>query len=264
MLLSVRQLSKLFAMRTGLFGRSAPHIAVDQVTFDIAPGEILGLVGESGSGKTTLGRCIQRLIEPTSGEIVFDGRQVLALSRAELRLLRRRMAFVFQDPFASLNPRLRVGKIIAEPIEIHEPRGRAADHDAIVRQLLEEVGLPPDSARRFPHEFSGGQRQRIGIARALAGSPSLIIADEPVSALDVSVQAQILNLLVDLRKRRNLAMLFISHDLEVVRYLCDRVAVLYRGKLVEIGQTDRMLRNPQHDYTRALIAAVPRRHKAGH
>ncbi len=262
MLLSVRHLSKHFVVGGVLAGKPETHIAVDNVSFDLARGEILGLVGESGSGKTTIGRCVQRLIEPSSGDVLLDGRNILTLSERELRTVRRRVAFVFQDPFASLNPRLPVWRIIAEPIEIHEPSVGRAERRARVKQLLDEVGLPESALDRFPHEFSGGQRQRIGIARALAASPDLIIADEPVSALDVSVQAQILNLLVDLRARRNLAMLFISHDLEVVRYLCDRVAVLFRGRLVETGATEDIILNPTDDYTKALIAAVPRRHRA--
>jgi ABC-type oligopeptide transport system ATPase subunit len=262
MLLSVRHLSKHFVLKATLAGKPAVHVAVDDVSFDLDQGEILGLVGESGSGKTTISRCVQGLIRPTSGEVLLNGRDIFTLPRRELQGVRRRVAFVFQDPFASLNPRLPIWRIVAEPLEIHEPSIGRTERRRRVAQLLDEVGLPQSALERFPHEFSGGQRQRIGIARALAASPDLIIADEPVSALDVSVQAQILNLLVDLRTRRNLAMLFVSHDLEVVRYLCDRVAVLFRGRLVETGTTEEVVRNPQDSYTRALIAAVPRRHRA--
>jgi ABC-type oligopeptide transport system ATPase subunit len=237
-------------------------VALEGVSFDLRKGEILGLVGESGSGKTTLGRCVQRLIEPSSGEIIFAGRKLRELTGPELRAIRRRIAFVFQDPYASLNPRLTVGRIIGEPMEIHALGGTRGNRASRIQSLLAEVGLPADAGSRYPHQFSGGQRQRIGIARALAADPDLIIADEPVSALDVSVQAQILNLLAELRERRGLAMLFISHDLEVVRYLCDRVAVLYRGHIVETGSTEAVICRPQDPYTRALIAAVPRRRVA--
>jgi peptide/nickel transport system ATP-binding protein len=258
-LLSVRGLSKEFVSRRGFLRHSDRHLALKDVSFDLAPGEILGLVGESGSGKTTLGRCVQRLIEPSAGDVVFDGTSLRALPSKALRVLRRRIAFVFQDPYASLNPRLTVGRIVGEPIEIHSLAASRAARRSRIKALLAEVGLPEDAAHRYPHQFSGGQRQRISIARALACDPDLIIADEPVSALDVSIQAQILNLLADLRVRRGVTMLFISHDLEVVRYLCDRVAVLYRGRLVEIGATEEVIRRPQHEYTRSLIAAVPRR-----
>ncbi|MBL8697048.1 MAG: ABC transporter ATP-binding protein [Alphaproteobacteria bacterium] len=254
MLLDVRGLTKEFALADGRSLR-----AVEDVSFTIARGEIVGLVGESGSGKTTVGRALLRLVEPTAGRLVFDGSDLMALPPAELRRLRRRIAMVFQDPFASLNPRLTVGRIVAEPMEIHGLHPDRATRRAKVAALLEEVGLPADAATRYPHQFSGGQRQRIGIARALAAEAELIVADEPVSALDVSVQAQVLNLLAELQRRRGLAMLFISHDLEVVRHFCDRIVVMYAGRVVEQGPGASVVAAPAHPYTRALIAAVPLR-----
>jgi len=246
-LLQVRDLTK----------RYPPHTAaVAGVSLEIAAGETLGLVGESGCGKTTLGRCILRLLEPTSGSITFDGRDVRALDAGALRRLRREMQLVFQDPFASLDPRMTVGAIVREGLTIHRlAEGAAAD--ARVTQLLDEVGLRPDAAHRYPHEFSGGQRQRIGVARALAVEPRLIICDEPVSALDVSVQAQVVNLLQDLQRTRGLAYLFIAHDLSVVEHIAHRVAVMYLGRIVESGPTAELFREPRMPYTRALLSAVP-------
>jgi ABC-type oligopeptide transport system ATPase subunit len=255
-LLEVRRLVKEFARRKGLFGRGAPVRAVDDVSFAIERGETFGLVGESGSGKTTTGRCILRLIEPTSGEVIFDGRDVLALSRGELRRARREMQIVFQDPYSSLNPRMRAGDIVEEPLVIHR-LGSRAERQARVRELFALVGLDPEHLRRYPHEFSGGQRQRIGVARALALNPSLIVADEPVSALDVSVQAQVVNLLMDLQQQLKLTYLFIAHDLRLVEHICGRVAVMYRGRIVEMGETQKLFAAPQHPYTGALLSAIP-------
>ena len=255
-LLDVRHLSKDFSRRGGLFGRATTVTAVKDVSFTIDRGETFGLVGESGSGKTTTGRCILRLIEPTAGEIVFDGRDVRALSREELRLARRDMQIVFQDPYSSLNPRMRVGAIVEEPLIIHR-LGSTAERQARVRELFDLVGLNPDHLARYPHEFSGGQRQRIGLARALALNPSFIIADEPVSALDVSVQAQVVNLLMDLQQRLKLTYLFIAHDLRLVEHICNRLAVMYLGRIVEMGETAKLFAAPQHPYTRALLSAIP-------
>jgi oligopeptide/dipeptide ABC transporter ATP-binding protein len=255
-LLSVRDLVKHYHS-TGLFGRTAPPVrAVDGVSFDVASGETLALVGESGCGKSSVGRTIIRLQEPTSGKALFEGVDVFSLDRAALRGLRRRMQIIFQDPYSSLNPRMRVGAAIAEGIEIHRLAPRA-EIPARVAALLEEVGLDPGYARRYPHEFSGGQRQRIGIARALAVQPAFIVCDEPVSALDVSVQAQVLNLLSDLQRQRGLSYLFIAHDLAVVRQIAHRIAVMYLGRIVEEGPTDELLSNPHHPYTVALLSAVP-------
>jgi oligopeptide/dipeptide ABC transporter ATP-binding protein len=255
-LLSVRDLVKYYHS-AGLFGRKAPPVrAVDGVSFDVAPGETLALVGESGCGKSSVGRTIIRLQEPTSGQALFDGVDVFSLDRSTLRALRRRMQIIFQDPYSSLNPRMRVGAAIAEGIEIHGLAPRA-EIPARVAALLEEVGLDPGYARRYPHEFSGGQRQRIGIARALAVQPAFIVCDEPVSALDVSVQAQVLNLLTDLQRQRGLSYLFIAHDLAVVRQIAHRIAVMYLGRIVEEGPTDELLANPHHPYTVALLSAVP-------
>jgi ABC-type oligopeptide transport system ATPase subunit len=255
-LLDVRHLVKEFTRKKGLFGKATTLRAVDDVSFTIERGETFGLVGESGSGKTTTGRCILRLIEPTSGEVVFDGRDVLALSRAEMRAARRQMQIVFQDPYSSLNPRLRVEDIVEEPLVIHK-LGSKPERRQRVRDLFELVGLNPDHLRRFPHEFSGGQRQRIGLARALALNPSLVIADEPVSALDVSVQAQVVNLLMDLQQQLSLTYLFIAHDLRLVEHICGRVAVMYLGRIVELGETAKLFASPQHPYTRALLSAIP-------
>ena len=255
-LLEVRHLSKTFARRKGLFGATSIVRAVDDVSFSIERGETFGLVGESGSGKTTTGRCILRLIEPTGGEVLFDGRDVLTLSRGDLRRARRDMQIVFQDPYSSLNPRMRVADIVEEPLVIHK-LGSKAERRARVKELVRLVGLNPDHLQRYPHEFSGGQRQRIGLARALALNPSLIIADEPVSALDVSVQAQVVNLLMELQQRLKLTYLFIAHDLRLVEHICSRVAVMYLGRIVEMGDTAKLFASPQHPYTRALLSAIP-------
>jgi peptide/nickel transport system ATP-binding protein len=256
-LLEARDLTVRFPVRAGLFGRAREEVhAVDSVSLSIAPGETLGLVGESGCGKTTLGRALLRLVEPTSGSIRFEGVDVRALDSARLRALRRRMQIVFQDPWSSLNPRMTIGAVIGEGLIVHKiAAGRELERR--VAELLEFVGLPPDAASRYPHEFSGGQRQRIGIARALAVGPSLVVCDEAVASLDVSVQAQVLNLLIDLRERHRLAYLFISHDLAIVRHLSRRVAVMYLGEIVETGSADEVLARPRHPYTQALLAAVP-------
>ncbi|CAN5737429.1 dipeptide ABC transporter ATP-binding protein [soil metagenome] len=255
-LLQVRHLIKEFTRKKGWFGTASPLRAVDDVTFDIAEGETFGLVGESGSGKTTTGRCILRLIEPTSGAVQFRGEDVLAFSRRRLREARRDMQIVFQDPFSSLNPRMRVQSIVEEPLIIHR-MGSRTERAARVQELFELVGLDPSQLSRYPHQFSGGQRQRIGLARALALNPSLVIADEPVSALDVSVQAQVVNLLMDLQQRLKLTYLFIAHDLRLVRHICSRSAVMYLGKIVEMGDTEAIFASPAHPYTRALLSAIP-------
>jgi len=255
-LLQVEHLVKEFSRRRGLFRAASPLRAVDDVSFEIAKGETFGLVGESGSGKTTTGRCILRLIEPSSGAVTFRGKDVLALSRAEMQQARREMQIVFQDPYSSLNPRMRIGTIVEEPLLIHGV-GSKAERDARVRELLALVGLEPGHVNRHPGELSGGQRQRIGLARALALNPSFLIADEPVSSLDVSVQAQVINLLVELQRALGLTYLFIAHDLRLVRHICGRVAVMYRGRIVEMGPTSRLFEAPAHPYTRALLAAVP-------
>jgi ABC-type glutathione transport system ATPase component len=257
-LIEIRNLTKVYPLGESIFGGGARGEvrAVDGVSLDIQAGETLGLVGESGSGKSTLGRLVLRLIEPTSGSVQYQGRDLLALSGNEMRGLRRDMQIIFQDPFGSLDPRMNVEDVIAEPLVIHEQSGKAA-RDTRVAELLRAVGLDASAAKRFPHEFSGGQRQRIGIARALALRPKFIVADEPVSALDVSVGAQIVNLLAQLQREFGLTYLFISHSMPVVRYLATRIAVMYRGKIVEVGETEQMTERPAHAYTRSLLEATP-------
>jgi len=255
-LLEVTTLVKEFSRKRGLLAPASIVRAVDGVSFTIDEGETFGLVGESGSGKTTTGRCILRLIEPTSGDVRFKGEDVLRFSRARLRQARRDMQIVFQDPYSSLNPRMRVGDIVEEPLIIHRV-GAKPQRRARVAELFELVGLDPSQLTRYPHQFSGGQRQRIGLARALALNPSLVIADEPVSALDVSVQAQVINLLMDLQERLKLTYLFIAHDLRLVRHICSRIAVMYLGKIVEMGETEAIFAAPAHPYTRALLSAIP-------
>jgi ABC-type oligopeptide transport system ATPase subunit len=257
-LVEVRNLTKIYLLGESLFGGHAHGEvrAVDDVSLTIDPGETLGLVGESGSGKSTLGRLILRLIEPTSGAIHFEGHNLLAASRSEMRRLRRNMQIIFQDPFGSLDPRLRVDDIIAEPLIVHESMGSDIRRQR-VGELLRAVGMDASAAQRFPHEFSGGQRQRIGIARALALRPKFIVADEPVSALDVSVGAQIVNLLQQLQRDFGLTYLFISHSMPVVRYLCTRIAVMQRGRIVETGPTEQITQSPEHPYTKTLLEATP-------
>ena len=272
-LLSARGVSKHFATKVAWPKEAVPpHVrawraisrmpatlrAVTEIDLEIATGETLGLVGESGCGKSTLGRTLLRLLEPSAGTIVFDGVDLTHLPQRALRPLRRKMQMIFQDPYASLNPRMSVGSAIAEPLVIHGLAKTAAERDARVHELLAKVGLRADAARRYPHEFSGGQRQRVGIARALADSPRIIVCDEPISALDVSIQAQIVNLLEDLQAAEQLTYLFISHDLKVVQHVCDRVAVMYLGRIVELADAKTLYREPSHPYTRALLSAVPR------
>ncbi len=255
-LLEVRDLVKHFARKQDWWRPSSIIPAVDGISFTIEEGEMFGLVGESGCGKSTTGRCILRLVEPTSGEIQFRGQNVLAYSPAEMRVARRDMQIVFQDPYSSLNPRMRVGDIVEEPLVIHRI-GSRAERRARVAQLFELVGLDPGHIARYPHQFSGGQRQRIGIARALALNPALIVADEAVSALDVSVQAQVVSLLMKLKEQLKLTYLFIAHDLRLVEDICSRVAVMYLGRIMEMGETKAIFRSPQHPYTRALLSAIP-------
>jgi oligopeptide transport system ATP-binding protein len=257
-LLEVRDLEKHFPIKSGiLFDRTVGHVkAVDGVSFEIGEGETLGLVGESGSGKSTTGYCILQLLRPTSGSVRFMGEELTELKREDLRRMRREMQIVFQDPYASLDPRMTVGNIVAEPLVVHGIGSKKMRRET-VRRLLETVGFNPEFTNRYPHEFSGGQRQRIGIARALALNPKLIVCDEPVSALDVSIQAQILNLLKDLQRDFGLTYLFIAHDLAVVRAMSDRIAVMNQGRLVEIGPAEEVYTNPREEYTQALLAAVP-------
>ncbi len=256
-LLRVRDLKKHFPITQGLFSSVTGHVrAVDGVSFDLNRGETLGLVGESGCGKTTTGRSILRLIEPTSGEVQFDGHNVVGLKSSDMRALRRRMQIIFQDPYSSLNPRMTVGGMLTEALKIHK-LAQGPERQTRIDELLETVGLRRDHAQRYPHEFSGGQRQRIGIARALAVNPDFIVADEPVSALDVSIQAQIVNLMQELQDRLSLTYLFVAHDLSVVKHISDRVAVMYLGRIVEITTSDQLYESPQHPYTQALMSAVP-------
>ena len=256
-LLEVRNLKKYFPIRGGIFSRVVANVkAVEDVSFGIRRGEVVGLVGESGSGKTTAGRSILRLIEPTDGEIIFDGVDIAKLPKSQMREYRKQMQIIFQDPFASLNPRMTVGDIIGEALQIHRlAKGKAREER--VANLLERVGLSAGHMRRYPHEFSGGQRQRIGIARALAVDPQFIVADEPVSALDVSIQAQVVNLLQDLKEELGLTLLFIAHDLGVVEYISDKVVVMYLGRVMEIAPAKELYANPVHPYTEALLSAVP-------
>ena len=257
-LLEVKGLVKHFPVRAGAFGFVSGHVrAVDGINFEVKEGETLAIVGESGCGKSTVGRLVLRLLEPTAGSVRFEGDDLLALDEPAMRARRRRMQVIFQDPYASLNPRMTVGAMLGEPLMLHRLAGNDAARRERVAELLELVGLRPDHIRRYPHEFSGGQRQRLAIARALAVEPRLIVADEPVSALDVSIQAQIINLMQSLQKCFGLSYIFISHDLAVVRHIADRIAVMYLGKIVETATTEELFRSPRHPYTRALLSAVP-------
>ncbi len=256
-LLEVRELKMWFPIRRGLFQRHVGDVkAVDGVSFDVYAGETLGLVGESGCGKSTTGRSILQLYRPTAGEVHFSGHDLTTMKGEELRRMRRQMQMIFQDPYASLNPRMTVGGIVGEPLEVHNI-GTKAERLERVRELLAVVGLNPYFINRYPHEFSGGQRQRIGVARALAVNPSFIVCDEPISALDVSIQAQVINLLEDLQSQFDLTYLFIAHDLSVVRHISNRIAVMYLGKIMELADRDELYRNPQHPYSQALLSAVP-------
>lgn len=258
-LLEVRDLKTYFPVRTGVFKRHTDDIkAVDGVSFTIEPGTTVGLVGESGSGKSTIGKTILKLAPATAGSVKFEGKEILPLSESEFRPLRREMQMIFQDPFGSLNPRHTIHQIVGEALEIHFPGMNRGDRQARVAELLQQVGLKPEMMERYPHEFSGGQRQRIGIARALAVKPKFIVCDEPVSALDVSVQAQIVNLLQDLQEELGLTYLFIAHDLAVVEHISDHVLVMYRGKIVESATAEAIYEHPQHEYTKKLLAAVPK------
>jgi ABC-type oligopeptide transport system ATPase subunit len=257
-LLEVKNLRTWFPIRRGILQRTVGHVkAVDDVSFFVRRGETLGLVGESGCGKTTVGRTILRLIANSGGEVRFDGKDVLGAGALDMRRLRREMQIIFQDPGGSLNPRMRVGRIIGEPLEVHGLTNSADETRVRVEELLVKCGLWKQAADRYPHEFSGGQRQRIGIARALSLNPRLIVCDEPTSALDVSIQSQILNLLGDLQDEMGLAYLFISHDMAVIHHICDRIAVMYNGRIVEEGSRDEIISSPKHEYTQALLSAVP-------
>ena len=257
-LLEIKNLKKYFPVKEGVFRRTVAHVkAVDDITFHIKKGETLGLVGESGCGKSTAGRTILRLLEATAGEIWFEGKNLVDLDKKDLREMRKEMQIIFQDPYASLNPRMTVADIVGEPIDIHNLASSKKERNEKVAEILDTVGLGPEYMKRYPHEFSGGQRQRIGVARALAVDPSLIIADEPVSALDVSIQAQVINLMQDLQKDFDLTYLFIAHDLSVVKHISDRVAVMYLGKLVEVADKKELFDDPKHPYTQSLLSAIP-------
>lgn len=257
-ILEVKHLKKYFPLKKGKFKEGDLCVkAVDDITFDLYEGETLGLVGESGCGKSTLGRTIIRLYEPTSGEVIFEGEDVAKKSRKEMRALREEMQFIFQDPYSSLNPRMTVFNILAEPLIAHGKFKRGPELDAYVKNLMDRCGLPSYYCYRYPHQFSGGQRQRIGIARSLALDPSFIICDEPVSALDVSIQSQIINLMKDMQEEKNISYIFISHDLSVVKHISDRVGVMYLGSMMELADKNEIYSNPQHPYTRALIGAIP-------
>jgi oligopeptide/dipeptide ABC transporter ATP-binding protein len=251
-LLEIKKLSKIYHGKNGARVR-----ALSDVSLDIAAGEVVGVVGESGCGKSTLGRSLLRLIEPSSGQVIFEGKDIVPLKKSALKPIRRDLQIIFQDPFGSLNPRHKVGKVIAEPLEVHGI-GSKQQRQEKVRELLDLVGLPQNAIDRHPHEFSGGQRQRIAIARALALDPKLIVADEAVSALDVSIQSQIINLIAKLQKQLNISILFISHDLSVIRHVSDRIAIMYLGRIVEMGETEEVMQNPQHPYTQSLLSAIPR------
>ena len=257
-LLEIKNLKKYFPVKEGVFRRTVAHVkAVDDISFHIKKGETLGLVGESGCGKSTAGRTILRLLEATAGEIWFEGKNLVDLDKKDLREMRKEMQIIFQDPYASLNPRMTVADIVGEPIDIHNLASSKKERNEKVAEILDTVGLGPEYMKRYPHEFSGGQRQRIGVARALAVDPSLIIADEPVSALDVSIQAQVINLMQDLQKDFDLTYLFIAHDLSVVKHISDRVAVMYLGKLVEVADKKELFDDPKHPYTQSLLSAIP-------
>ncbi|PAE40140.1 ABC transporter ATP-binding protein [Bacillus sp. 7884-1] len=257
-ILEIKGLKKYFPIKTGFFNKVTGHVqAVDGVDFSVMPGETLGIVGESGCGKSTTGRTILRLLNPSAGEVLFNGKDLAKLSKEEMRQMRKDIQMVFQDPYASLNPRKTIRQILLEPLKVHGIGSSRGERMKRVEEIIEVVGLRKEHLDRHPHDFSGGQRQRIGIARALILKPKVIIADEPVSALDVSIQSQVLNLLKDLKKEFNLTLIFISHDLSVVRHLCDRIAVMYLGRVVEIADKKQLFTNPSHPYTRALLSAVP-------